>query len=194
MKIPKTIDIPIDFCPKCNNEKIRVVLGRSFEEEFSLSGKCLRKQHFPDTTYTILKCTKCGWQSEPFGEGCGFEEFEKIIKNMQRKRGKNKMSWDVKLKAKREIILFQTNITYNLSDMYYKCIDKELGLKKLNGLSSKEALPIVKRAIEDMIKNKEEYEKLNPSNGWGSYDGLLRDLRNLKESCEQIPDGVIEVD
>lgn len=104
------------------------------------------------------------------------------------------MSWDVKLKAKREIILFQTNITYNLSDMYYKCIDKELGLKKLNGLSSKEALPIVKRAIEDMIENKEEYEKLNPSNGWGSYDGLLRDLRNLKESCEQIPDGVIEVD
>lgn len=104
------------------------------------------------------------------------------------------MSWDVKLKAKREIILFQTNITYNLSDMYYKCIDKELGLKKLNGLSSKKALPIVKRAIEDMIKNKEEYEKLNPSNGWDSYDGLLRDLRNLKESCEQIPDGVIEVD
>lgn len=104
------------------------------------------------------------------------------------------MSWDVKLKAKREIILFQTNITYNLADMYYKCIDKELGLEKLNGLSSKEALPIVKRAIEDMIENKEEYEKLNPSNGWGSYDGLLRDLRNLKKSCEQIPDGVIEVD
>lgn len=104
------------------------------------------------------------------------------------------MSWDVKLKAKREIILFQTNITYNLADMYYKCIDKELGLEKLDGLSSKEALPIVKRAIEDMIENKEEYEKLNPSNGWGSYDGLLRDLRNLKESCEQIPDGVIEVD
>ena len=104
------------------------------------------------------------------------------------------MSWDVKLKAKREIILFQTNITNNLHDMYYKCRDKELGLKKLNGLSSKKALPIVKRAIEDMIKNKEEYEKLNPSNGWGSYDGLLRDLRNLKESCEQIPDGVIEVD
>ena len=104
------------------------------------------------------------------------------------------MSWDVKLKAKREIILFQTNITYNLADMYYKCIDKKLGLEKLNGLSSKEALPIVKRAIEDMIENKEEDEKLNPSNGWGSYDGLLRDLLNLKESCEQIPDGVIEVD
>lgn len=104
------------------------------------------------------------------------------------------MSWDVKLKAKREIILFQTNITYDLADMYYKCIDKKLGLEKLNGLSSKEALPIVKRAIEDMIENKEEYEKLNPSNGWGSYDGLLIDLRNLKESCEQIPDGVIEVD
>ena len=104
------------------------------------------------------------------------------------------MSWDVKLKAKREVILFETNITYNLADMYYKCIDKTLGLKKLNGLSSKEALPIVKRAIEDMIKNKEEYEKLNPSNGWGSYDGLLKRLKELKEYCETVPDGYIEVD
>ena len=104
------------------------------------------------------------------------------------------MSWDIILKAKREIILFETNITYNLADMYYKCIDKELGLEKLDGLSSKKALPIVKKAIKDMEDNKEEYKKLNPPNGWGSYDGLLRDLRNLKKSGEQIPDGVIEID
>lgn len=104
------------------------------------------------------------------------------------------MSWDIKLKAKREIILFETNITYNLSDMYYKCIDKERGLKKLDGLSSKKALPIIKKAIKDMENNKEEYEKLNPSNGWGSYDGLLNRLKQLKEYCETVPDGYIEVD
>ena len=90
MKIPKAIDIPIDFCPKCNNEKIRVVLGRSFEEEFSLSGKCLRRQYFPDTTYTILKCTKCGWKSEPFGDSGGFEEFEKLSKIYREREEKTK--------------------------------------------------------------------------------------------------------
>lgn len=83
----QTIDIPIDFCPKCNNKKIRVVLGRSFEEEFSLSGKCLKRQRFPDTTYIILKCTKCGWQSEPMGEACGFEEFKKLEEEYRKKRG-----------------------------------------------------------------------------------------------------------
>lgn len=68
-------------------KKIRVVLGRSFEEEFSLSGKCLRKQHFPDTIYTILKYTKCGWQSEPMGEACGLEEFRKLAEEYIKKRG-----------------------------------------------------------------------------------------------------------
>lgn len=58
MKIPKTIDIPIDFCPKCNNEKIRVVLGRSFEEEFSLSGKCLKKAVFPRYYLYYIKMHK----------------------------------------------------------------------------------------------------------------------------------------
>lgn len=50
----KSYDIPIDFCPKCKNKKIRVVLGQSFEAQYSLSGKCLKKQRFPDTTYTLL--------------------------------------------------------------------------------------------------------------------------------------------
>ena len=39
----KSYDIPIDFCPKCKNKRIRVVMGFSYEAEYSLSGKCLRK-------------------------------------------------------------------------------------------------------------------------------------------------------
>lgn len=71
----KVIDIPIDFCPKCKNKKIRVVMGKSFEYEYSLTGKCLRKQRFPDTTYTALKCNKCGWQSSTWNEA-GFEDIK----------------------------------------------------------------------------------------------------------------------
>lgn len=72
----KSYDIPIDFCPKCKNKRIRVVMGFSYEAECSLSGKCLKKyDRNPDTTYTCLKCPKCGWVSHPWGEG-GYEDFE----------------------------------------------------------------------------------------------------------------------
>ena len=70
-----TFYIPINFCPKCKNKKIRVVQGKSLEVEYSLTGKCLKKQKFPDTTYTLLKCSKCGWQSKSWGEA-GFEDRE----------------------------------------------------------------------------------------------------------------------
>ena len=30
MKIPKPIDIPIDFCPKCNNEKNKSCSRKKF--------------------------------------------------------------------------------------------------------------------------------------------------------------------
>ena len=39
------------------------------------------------------------------------------------------MSWDINIKAKREVNIYEANITYNLADMYYKCLDKKLGLK-----------------------------------------------------------------
>lgn len=72
----KSYDIPIDFCPKCKNKRIRVVMGLTYEAEYSLSGRCLRKyDRNPDTTYICLKCPKCGWVSHPWGE-YGIEDAE----------------------------------------------------------------------------------------------------------------------
>lgn len=74
-------DIPIDFCPKCNNKKITVVQGKSFEYEYSLTGKCIKKTKYGYTTYTLLKCNKCGWQSEPWNEaGMNNKEWEELEK------------------------------------------------------------------------------------------------------------------
>lgn len=103
------------------------------------------------------------------------------------------MSWDISIKAQREISIYKTNITYNLSDMYYRCIDKEKGLKLFDNMSCKEALPILEKAIEDLIQNKEEYEKLNPKNGWGSYENLLGTFLDIRKCCTDNPDGIIEL-
>lgn len=103
------------------------------------------------------------------------------------------MSLDIGIKAKREIYIYDGNVTYNLADMYYKAIDKKMGFKKLNEMSCKEALPIINNAIQDMIDNEKEYKKLNPKNGWGNYEGLLEVFRDMRNVCEDNLDGIIEI-
>lgn len=103
------------------------------------------------------------------------------------------MSLDVSVKAKRLVDVYEDNITYNLAPMYYKCIDINGGLKALNGMKCKDAVPVLNRAIDDLIENKEEYEKLNPENGWGSYEGLLKSLKSLRIACLENPSGKVEV-
>lgn len=104
------------------------------------------------------------------------------------------MSVSINIIAKREVSVYDADITYNLAKMYYKALDKNLGLKRLNDLRCKEALPIIDNAIKDMICNKEYYEKFNPTNGWGSYDELLKAFRKMREVCEDNPDGIFKID
>ena len=47
--------------------------------------------------------------------------------------------------------------------------------------------------LEDKVFDK-EYRKLEPSNGWGTYEGLLQEFRDLRECCEQNLDGIISID
>lgn len=68
-------EIPIDFCPKCFNKKITVVMGIQYEHEYSLKGKCIKKGKDGHITYTLLKCNKCGWHSKSWNEA-GYEDKE----------------------------------------------------------------------------------------------------------------------
>lgn len=103
------------------------------------------------------------------------------------------MSLDVSIKAKRMVEVYEDNITYNLAPMYYKCIDENLGFRLLDGMKCKDAIPLLNHAIDDLIENKEEYEKLNPKNGWGSYEGLLKSLTHLRDACIESPGGRVEI-
>lgn len=103
------------------------------------------------------------------------------------------MSLDISIKARRTVEVYEDNITYNLAPMYYKCIDENLGFKLLDGMKCKDAIRVLNRAINDLVKNKEEYEKLNPKNGWGSYEGLLKSLKSLRIACLENPSGKVEI-
>lgn len=56
------------------------------------------------------------------------------------------MSLDIGVRATREVEIFDRNITYNLSKMYYKCIPG--GFKTLDGMSCKEALQFYKKPLK----------------------------------------------
>ena len=103
------------------------------------------------------------------------------------------MSLDIEIIAKRPVSIYEGNVTYNLADMYYKAIDEEKGFKKLHNMSCKTVLPIIEKAIKDMIENKEEYKKLNPKNGWGTYECLLEVFQDMRNVCESNPDGIFYI-
>lgn len=76
--------------------------------------------------------------------------------------------------------------TYNVSPMFYDAMGGE-GIRGLDGKLGRDALPLLRSAIEKMAGNPEKYRAMNPENGWGNYDGALRLLRDLLEWCESAP-------
>jgi hypothetical protein len=91
------------------------------------------------------------------------------------------------------------NYTFNVSTMFYKAFEKSGGnWKSFHDYESinktcKEAIPELVNAITEMENNKEEYERLNPENGWGDYEGALEFLKKILKDCKKFPYGRIGV-
>lgn len=84
------------------------------------------------------------------------------------------MSYDIYVT---ETIL-DTNCTFNVSPMFRLALGKD-GIKQLNELSRENCIILLQDGIKDMKENPEIYKKLNPENGWGSYEGALETLENI---------------
>lgn len=100
------------------------------------------------------------------------------------------MSYDISLRistGKSHHTVYENNYTYNVSPMYYKAFAPNKGLKSISGLRANFAVNFLYSAIDRMIKNKKEYIELNPSNGWGDYEGALKVIIELKQACEDHP-------
>lgn len=92
-------------------------------------------------------------------------------------------------------LIEEFNITHNLVPMA-----KEVGLynalwqpEEIEIKTAKDLLPYLETGKYLMIRDKGELEKLNPSNGWGSYDGFLDRINDLIKVCSEHPEATIEV-
>ena len=105
------------------------------------------------------------------------------------------MSWDYYIVVKTEegepVIVGdgggRNNYTSNVSGMYRKAFSKvketTFQLDDLDNMKCKDALPLLRRAIEEMENNPADYIPMNPENGWGNYGGAIDYLRRIAKDC-----------
>jgi len=105
------------------------------------------------------------------------------------------VSYDMVTFTEEEEEVYEANITHNLNKMaeavgLYQHLWRpdEIGITKASQLI--EPLIIgLKKLIEDQIY----LETLNPSNGWGSYHGLVEFVRLYLDACKEFPDAEVKI-
>lgn len=92
--------------------------------------------------------------------------------------------------------VFSHNITHNLTTMadaagIYKELwrPEELGITKARQLIAPLADGL--RRLKD---SPEEFRKYNPSNGWGTYEGLVMFVEAYLAACEKYPEATVTAD
>ena len=112
------------------------------------------------------------------------------------------MSWDVSVRINTGNGKFlesgSFNQTYNVSQMFRRAFTETDGdlfeLRDLHGMICKNIVWSLNNAVKYMQEHSEEMRKLNPSNGWGNYEGALEFLAAIHELCLEHPLAVVNVD
>lgn len=91
--------------------------------------------------------------------------------------------------------VFSANITHNLTTMANKAgiyehlwRPEEIGITKASQLIEPLTL-----GLEKIKKRRKYFEKFNPSNGWGSYEGFVPWIEEYLEACKEYPEAIIRV-
>jgi hypothetical protein len=91
--------------------------------------------------------------------------------------------------------VYEANITHNLGKMAAAC-----GLhvplwrpEEIGAAQAKALIAPIWAGLELLRSDPDEFKKLNPSNGWGSYEGLVRFATGYLAACKQYPEAAVRV-
>lgn len=84
--------------------------------------------------------------------------------------------------------IYSGAITYNVSPMWYYLFPGTKRMVPIEGMNGKKAAILLKHAKEKFISNKSVLEAMNPSHGFGSYDGFIDFLDELIQASEDDPE------
>jgi hypothetical protein len=105
------------------------------------------------------------------------------------------MSWDVWLEMDtggpiKTEVSESFNYTHNCN-----CMLRDVGIEwsEMRNMKGKDVVFMLDIAIEKLKSDPEKYRKMNPSNGWGSYDSLLSVLERIVEDFSMHPKATLGV-
>lgn len=90
---------------------------------------------------------------------------------------------------------FDRNITHNLGAMAREAgIYEALWRPDENGVTkASQLIKPLENGIELLESDPKRFLPLNPSNGWGNYEGLVEFVRDYLEACRNNPDANVRV-
>jgi hypothetical protein len=62
--------------------------------------------------------------------------------------------------------------------------------KRLDGMSAKDGAALLDRVLAEFIADPQHYIAMNPENGWGDYQTLLKVLEEMQFASEKYPSAV----
>jgi hypothetical protein len=91
--------------------------------------------------------------------------------------------------------IYDRNITHNLNRMAEEAgIYKELWRPdEIDVTHARQLIAPLRAGLERLKADPDRFRKLNPSNGWGSYEGLVQFVEEYLGACEENPDAEVSV-
>jgi hypothetical protein len=111
------------------------------------------------------------------------------------------MSLDVDLMVVQPCSVYSGNITHNLNKMAM-AVELSNGKTLYDVLwrpdeheytKAIEIVSLLSEGLVELVRYPEKYKTLNPSNGWGSYDGLIEFVKKYHSACLDNPEAEIRV-
>jgi hypothetical protein len=105
------------------------------------------------------------------------------------------VSLDVWLEEKRPCQVYECNITHNLNRMADEAgVYKHLWRPDEIGVTTAhELIEPLRAGLARLESDPERFKKLNPENGWGSYEGLVNFVTEYLAACEAHPEATVRV-
>lgn len=91
--------------------------------------------------------------------------------------------------------VYEDNITHNLNKMANEaCIYSMLWRPdEFNMFKACELIPHLEIGLDKLKKDPDKFKALNPENGWGSYEGLVKFVEEYLEACRKYPNADVDV-
>jgi hypothetical protein len=102
------------------------------------------------------------------------------------------MSLDFYIKRKIMSEVYWGNMTHNVSTMWVEAGIYD-SLYNSHGLKAGSIIFNLEEGLQKMTENPEKYKKLEPDNGWGTYDGAIKYLEEIILACKNNKKGIIHI-